>query len=68
MSRAFASMSDMVSWCNHLPSAEGKFLALKGQMDQFEIDELPDGCSVTDIKPLTVPGLEGQRHLVVLAR
>lgn len=68
LSRAFASMSDMVNWCHHLPSAQGQFLALKGQVDQVEIDELPAGCSVTDIKPLTVPGLEGQRHLVILAR
>ncbi|EOD78133.1 rRNA small subunit methyltransferase, glucose inhibited division protein GidB [Grimontia indica] len=68
LSRAFASMSDMVNWCHHLPSPQGQFLALKGQVDQVEIDELPAGCSVTDIKPLTVPGLEGQRHLVILAR
>lgn len=67
LSRAFASMSDMVNWCHHLPATGGKFLALKGQVDQVEIDELPVGCSVTDIKPLTVPGLEGQRHLVILA-
>lgn len=66
LSRAFASMSDMVNWCHHLPATGGKFLALKGHVDQVEIDELPAGCSVTDIKPLTVPGLEGQRHLVIL--
>lgn len=66
LSRAFASMSDMVTWCRHLPSDQGVFLALKGQVDQTEIDELPSDCSVTDIKPLIVPGLEGQRHLVIL--
>ncbi|KXF81159.1 16S rRNA (guanine(527)-N(7))-methyltransferase RsmG [Enterovibrio coralii] len=68
LSRAFASMNDMVSWCHHLPNENGVFLALKGQVDQVEIDDLPADCSVTDIKPLTVPGLEGQRHLVILAR
>ncbi|WP_407331800.1 16S rRNA (guanine(527)-N(7))-methyltransferase RsmG [Enterovibrio sp. 27052020O] len=68
LSRAFASMSDMVNWCHHLPSEHGYFLALKGQVDQVEIDELPADCSVTGIKPLSVPGLEGQRHLVILAR
>ncbi|MDD1784031.1 16S rRNA (guanine(527)-N(7))-methyltransferase RsmG [Enterovibrio sp. ZSDZ35] len=68
LSRAFASMNDMVSWCHHLPNDKGVFLALKGQVDQVEIDDLPSDCSVTDIKPLTVPGLEGQRHLVILAR
>ncbi|MEZ8131165.1 16S rRNA (guanine(527)-N(7))-methyltransferase RsmG [Enterovibrio norvegicus] len=68
LSRAFASMNDMISWCHHLPTPNGHFLALKGQVDQVEIDALPADCSVTDIKPLTVPGLEGQRHLVILAK
>lgn len=68
LSRAFASMSDMVNWCHHLPSEQGVFLALKGQVSQKEIDELPIDCSVTSIEPLTVPGLEGQRHLVILER
>ncbi|OOE96660.1 16S rRNA (guanine(527)-N(7))-methyltransferase RsmG [Salinivibrio sp. MA351] len=66
LSRAFASMSDMVSWCHHLPHAQGCFYALKGQVDQQEIDALPADCSVTDIKALKVPGLEGARHLVIL--
>ncbi|SIO22710.1 16S rRNA (guanine(527)-N(7))-methyltransferase RsmG [Salinivibrio sp. ES.052] len=66
LSRAFASMSDMVSWCHHLPHAQGRFYALKGQVDQQEIDALPADCSVTDIKALKVPGLEGARHLVIL--
>ncbi|WBA11652.1 16S rRNA (guanine(527)-N(7))-methyltransferase RsmG [Salinivibrio kushneri] len=66
LSRAFASMNDMVSWCQHLPHAEGYFYALKGQVDQQELDALPAACSVTDIKALKVPGLEGARHLVIL--
>ena len=31
LSRAFASLEDMLNWCHHLPSAQGSFLALKGQ-------------------------------------
>lgn len=69
LSRAFASMVDMVSWCHHLPKEQsGLFLALKGQLPQDEIDELPEWCSVTDIKALNVPELEGERHLVILSR
>ncbi len=30
ISRAFASLNDMVSWCHHLPSETGCFYALKG--------------------------------------
>ena len=69
LSRAFASMVDMVEWCHHLPKAQtGCFMALKGQLPQDEIDQLPDWCSVTDIKALQVPELEGGRHLVILSR
>ncbi|MDC0610920.1 16S rRNA (guanine(527)-N(7))-methyltransferase RsmG [Vibrio sp.] len=69
ISRAFASMTDMVNWCEHLPKDDsGVFLALKGQMPNDEITQLPDWCSVTDIKPLAVPELKGERHLVILSR
>lgn len=69
LSRAFASITDMVEWCHHLPKADsGNFLALKGQLPQNEIDQLPEWCSVTDIKALNVPQLEGERHLVILSR
>ncbi len=69
LSRAFASMSDMVEWCEHLPRKDsGVFFALKGQLPQEEITALPEWCSVTDVKPLKVPELEGERHLVILSR
>ncbi|KDM92022.1 16S rRNA (guanine(527)-N(7))-methyltransferase RsmG [Photobacterium galatheae] len=66
LSRAFASMSDMVNWCRHLPSDEGRFMALKGQVTEEELAELPSWCSVSEVKSLHVPDLEGARHLVLL--
>ncbi|MBL4828848.1 MAG: 16S rRNA (guanine(527)-N(7))-methyltransferase RsmG [Aliivibrio sp.] len=69
LSRAFASMTDMVNWCHHLPKEQsGHFLALKGLYPTDEISLLPEWCSVTDIKALNVPELEGERHLVILSR
>ncbi|HGF7510582.1 16S rRNA (guanine(527)-N(7))-methyltransferase RsmG [Vibrio cholerae] len=69
LSRAFASMTDMVKWCQHLPKPNGGvFLALKGVRPDDEITLLPEWCSVTDIKALQVPELEGERHLVILSR
>ncbi|MCG9633447.1 MULTISPECIES: 16S rRNA (guanine(527)-N(7))-methyltransferase RsmG [Vibrio] len=69
LSRAFASMTDMVEWCHHLPKEQsGVFLALKGQHPRDEMDQLPNWCSVTDIKVLQVPELDGERHLVTLSR
>ncbi|WP_104398610.1 16S rRNA (guanine(527)-N(7))-methyltransferase RsmG [Vibrio penaeicida] len=69
LSRAFASVLDMVEWCQHLPKPEsGVFLALKGVKPESELAQLPDWCSVIDIKALNVPELEGERHLVILSR
>ncbi len=68
LSRAFASMTDMVTWCKHLPKEKnGLFYALKGQFPEDEIAQLPDWCNVIEIKALHVPELEGDRHLVILA-
>ncbi|MEC6798898.1 MULTISPECIES: 16S rRNA (guanine(527)-N(7))-methyltransferase RsmG [Photobacterium] len=66
LSRAFASMSDMVNWCHHLPKSGGQFFALKGQYHQDEVSDLPEWCTVVEVKSLQVPELDGERHLVVL--
>jgi 16S rRNA (guanine527-N7)-methyltransferase len=66
LSRAFASLSDMVSWCQHLTSSQGHFYALKGVYDETEANALPNFCRVQQVISLSVPKLEGQRHLVLL--
>ncbi|MDV2904293.1 16S rRNA (guanine(527)-N(7))-methyltransferase RsmG [Phytobacter diazotrophicus] len=66
ISRAFASLNDMVNWCQHLPGTQGKFYALKGLIPNDEIDTLPAQFSVASIVKLDVPHLEGDRHLVVI--
>ncbi|EAA7138613.1 16S rRNA (guanine(527)-N(7))-methyltransferase RsmG [Salmonella enterica] len=66
ISRAFASLNDMVSWCHHLPGEKGRFYALKGQLPGNEIASLPDDFSVESVEKLRVPHLEGERHLVII--
>ncbi|WP_350307171.1 16S rRNA (guanine(527)-N(7))-methyltransferase RsmG [Photorhabdus viridis] len=67
ISRAFASLQDMVSWCCHLPeSVHGRFYALKGVLPEEEFAMLPSGIVVDSVIQLDVPELEGQRHLVIL--
>ncbi len=68
LSRAFASISDMVNWSHHLVAEDGRFFALKGQVDQEEIEALPKFVKVEKIIQLTVPELDGERHLVVLSK
>ncbi|HGU0871331.1 TPA: 16S rRNA (guanine(527)-N(7))-methyltransferase RsmG, partial [Escherichia coli] len=49
ISRAFASLNDMVSWCHHLPGEQGRFYALKGQMPEDEIALLPEDYQVESV-------------------
>ncbi|WP_262369950.1 16S rRNA (guanine(527)-N(7))-methyltransferase RsmG, partial [Serratia marcescens] len=45
ISRAFASLTDMVNWCQHLPAEQGRFYALKGLVPEDEIALLPEPFS-----------------------
>jgi len=68
ISRAFASLQDMVNWCHHLPSAQGQFYALKGVRPDDEIASLPAGFRLVSVEALQVPELDGERHLVIIGR
>lgn len=64
LSRAFASLNDMLFWCKHLPNEKGHFLALKGQYPAQEIAELDKQFEFMESISLQVPKLEGERCLV----
>jgi 16S rRNA (guanine527-N7)-methyltransferase len=66
--RAFASLADMLAWGGHLLAADGRWLAMKGRLDPDEIAAVPTGLHVVAVHPLAVPGIEGERHVVELAR
>lgn len=66
ISRAFASLNDMLQWCHHLPAQHGRFYALKGVVPDAELEKLPEGFSIHQIVKLNVPQLEGERHLVII--
>lgn len=67
ISRAFASLDDMLSWCHHLPARpEGRFYALKGVRPDDELSTLPQGIELESMIRLQVPELDGERHLVIL--
>lgn len=68
ISRAFASLEDMVNWCHHLPAPEGRFFALKGVRPDDEIASLPAGYKLDTVVELKVPQLDGERHLVIIGR
>ena len=65
-SRAFADLSDFVNWSGHLLQEGGRFIALKGTAPEEERERLPEPWKVQKLEPLTVPGLEAERHLVFI--
>ncbi|QLB20783.1 16S rRNA (guanine(527)-N(7))-methyltransferase [Vespertiliibacter pulmonis] len=68
LSRAFASLKDMVNWCNHLPNSNGRFYALKGQYHMDELEEITQPIQSVEVVRLEVPELVGERHLIVLQK
>jgi 16S rRNA (guanine527-N7)-methyltransferase len=68
ISRAFSSITDMVKLCSHLIEPKSRFFALKGLYPKEEITALDDSVTVSSVKTLEVPGLDGERHLVILEK
>lgn len=66
--RAFATLADMLTLGGHLLAADGRWLALKGRFPQDELDDLPVGFSIEAVHRLEVPGLDAERHLVIIKR
>ncbi|GAA6168991.1 16S rRNA (guanine(527)-N(7))-methyltransferase RsmG [Sessilibacter corallicola] len=68
ISRAFASLEDMINYCKHLVDDSGVFWAMKGQFPTTEIDALPDGYTVQHCRSIEVPDEDGERHLLAIVK
>lgn len=68
ISRAFASLEDMIKWTLPLPKTNGNFLAMKGLHPEKEVSELPNTVFVEKIHNLSVTNINAERHLVVMKR
>jgi 16S rRNA (guanine527-N7)-methyltransferase len=66
--RAFAGLAEMLRVGGRLLAADGVWLAMKGQLGKDDVLGLPAGFVVADIQPLTVPGLDAARHLIIVRR
>lgn len=68
VSRAFAELSDFVRLAGHLRAPCGRLYAMKGILPEDEIKRLPNGWILHEALPLRVPGLDAQRHLLVIEK
>lgn len=68
ISRAFANLHDFVILTDHLLAPDGSWLAMKGVYPTDELAALPAGVVLRESIPLQVPGVDAERHLLILQR
>jgi 16S rRNA (guanine527-N7)-methyltransferase len=64
ISRAFASLPDMLCQTSHLVCQTGQFISMKGRYPEYEIACLPDQFILLNSQALRVPGIAAQRYLI----
>nr|WP_246189288.1 16S rRNA (guanine(527)-N(7))-methyltransferase RsmG [Pseudoxanthomonas kalamensis] len=66
--RALDTLPGILAVGSHLLAPQGRLLAMKGAAPDAEIAALPPGWHTEAVHRLAVPGLDADRHLVVVAR
>ena len=66
VSRAFSSLRDFVTRTRALLRSDGFWAAMKGSVPHEELSELPADVECRSILRLQVPGLDAERHLLLL--
>lgn len=67
ISRAFGSLADFAAAARHLLRPGSRLLAMKGRAPRSELEALPGWLGVDAVEELAVPGLQEQRHLVMMS-
>lgn len=68
LARAVGPLADLVKVAGRLVAGGGRLLAMKGRYPEEELAAKLNGWKVAAVHPLTVPGLDEERHLVELCR
>ena len=68
VSRAFASLDRFASVTDHMLRPGGVWVAQKGHVPDDEIARLRRDLRVFHVEPVTVPGLDAERHLIWMDR
>jgi 16S rRNA (guanine527-N7)-methyltransferase len=71
VTRAFSSLADLVTLTEHLlvnkaRGVQARILAMKGVLPADELAQLPDSVTIGKVVKVSVPGCEGERHIIEL--
>lgn len=65
VSRALAPLAEFFDLTRHLLAPSGQWVAMKGKLGRTELERLPAGIEIREIRRLHVPGLNEERHAVI---
>jgi 16S rRNA (guanine527-N7)-methyltransferase len=68
ISRAFAEIAEFIALTKHLLAPSGVLAAMKGIYPFEEIERLPPDFRLRQVHAFAVPGLEAERHLILVER
>ena len=68
VSRAFSALGEFLQATSALGADGGRWLAMKGKLDRKELADVPPGFRVEQEIQLQVPGLDEERHLIIVSR
>lgn len=66
IARAVAAIPDMLASCRHLCAPQSRVLAMKGVIPHEELATIDNRFRVREAVRLDVPGLDAERHLIIL--
>jgi 16S rRNA (guanine527-N7)-methyltransferase len=66
IARAFAPLAPLLEAVTALAGPDTRVLAMKGRWPARELEGLPRGWRLAESHPIAVPGLEEERHLLIL--
>jgi 16S rRNA (guanine527-N7)-methyltransferase len=67
VSRALTDLASFARAARHLALAPTRLLAMKGKRPERELRDLPQWVRIDSVEKLTVPGLQEDRHLVIMS-
>jgi len=66
IARAYSNMETLITGTQNLLAVDAVILAMKGTYPMAELENIPDGYRIWKIEKLDVPGLNAERHLVLI--